>query len=219
MLSLQVADWLDISDRGSERTRAGMVSGLFGKVGDLWRARKIAQAERRGDVVDGWTDALKFFLELGRDLIPDQDREIPRDILGLLAFAWAARADQKAAYDPHLLLREIRGRAWLGYTDTPALVAQIRADVPRSDTGRRMIAFFEELSAKRSTYLFLPVVSRIDRHQSRSGEPAIGALRLDGLLERHPRRDISHLQPRGPLPAVKATRASASSRTIGSAST
>lgn len=168
-----------------------MVSLSVGKVSDLWRARRIAQAERRGDVVDGWSDSLKFFLELAGDLIPEAEREIPRDLLGLLAYAWAARADRNAAYDPHALLGEIRARAWLGYADTPVLVAQIRADLARSDTGRRMAAFFEELASKRSAYLFLPVVSRIDQHQSGAGPLAEGALRLDGLAQRYAHLTLS----------------------------
>ncbi|TPE48409.1 hypothetical protein [Amaricoccus solimangrovi] len=63
------------------------------------------------------------------------------------------------------------------------LVALIRRDLPRAETGARMVAFFEELAEARSTYLFLPVVSGIDAHQG--GDAAgPGALRLDGLADR-----------------------------------
>lgn len=47
-----------------------------------------------------------------------------------------------------------------------------------------MIAFFEELAEARSTYLFLPVVSRIDAHQGSGDALPLGTLRLDGLTDR-----------------------------------
>ena len=40
-----------------------------------------------------------------------------------------------------------------------------RRDLPRAEGIARMAEYFAELRAKRSTYLFLPIVSRIDRHQ------------------------------------------------------
>lgn len=43
-----------------------------------------------------------------------------------------------------------------------------------------MVAYVEELAQKRSSYLFLPVVARIDRHQA-AEVPA--SLRLDGVMD------------------------------------
>lgn len=150
-----------------------------------WTERaRLRRLERRGDVVTGWAESLRFFLQLSRDLIPGEEREISRDLFGLLAYTWAAQAGL-GAYDPHQLLKSIRTRAWLGYADTPALVAMTRAELPHADSGRRMVAFFEELAEKRSTYLFLPVVSRIDCHQNGGGPLPIGALHLDGLADRY----------------------------------
>ena len=104
-------------------------------------------------------------LYLARELIPEDDREISRDLFTLLAYAWSAAAEKRRPYDPFDVLRALRDRAWLGYADTPALIAQIRRDLPRAAAAARMADYFEELVAKRSTYLFLPIVSRIDRHQ------------------------------------------------------
>ncbi|WP_299656738.1 hypothetical protein [uncultured Jannaschia sp.] len=73
------------------------------------------------------------------------------------------------------------------------LLAERRTLLPRGATGARMVAFFEELAAKRSTYLFLPVVSRIDRHQSEGGRLPIGALKVDGLADRHADRNYGQI--------------------------
>jgi hypothetical protein len=140
----------------------------------------------RGDLVAGWADALQLLLDLGEDLLPGTHHEIPRDLFGLLAYSWAAQASPEGgSYDPRPILVEIRRRAWAGYADLPSLLALIRADLPRGATGRHMVAFFEELSAKQATYLFLPIVAAIDRHQSGDGPITPGSLEVDGLTERN----------------------------------
>ncbi len=48
-----------------------------------------------------------------------------------------------------------------------------------------MTAFFRELAEKRSTFLFLPIVSRIDCNQAKEAAVPPGRLKVDGLLERH----------------------------------
>jgi hypothetical protein len=126
----------------------------------LWRMG------RRGDAL---IDAQMFWdgvTALAQELMPDPEWELPRDLFGLLAYAWAVRADKHEQLDPFILLPVIRERAWLGYMKAPALVAEIRAELPRADTGRLIAMYFEELAAKRCTYLFLPCVSRIDQHQA-----------------------------------------------------
>lgn len=146
--------------------------------------QRLRRAESRGDVVSDRTGVLRFILELGEELIPDAAREIPRDLFGLLAFSWAVRAGEAQVGDAHALLKEVRRRAWLGYSDPGALIELIRSELPRSDVGRRMVAYFGELADKHSTYMFLPVVSRIDRHQSAAPAAALGSLRLDGVTGR-----------------------------------
>ena len=131
-----------------------------------WRERaRLRHLARRGDAVLGAQQFWDGILYLARELIPEDDREISRDLFTLLAYAWGAAADKRRPYDPFDVLRALRDRAWLGYADTPALIAQIRHDLPRAAAATRMADYFEELVAKRSTYFFLPIVSRIDRHQ------------------------------------------------------
>lgn len=65
------------------------------------------------------------------------------------------RGPSRRIFSPHAVLREIRERAWLGYTDMATFVALIRRDLPQAETGARMVAFFEELAEARSIYLFL----------------------------------------------------------------
>ncbi len=120
---------------------------------------------RRGDAMLGAQEFWDGILYLSRELIPEDDREISRDLFALIAYSWAVAAGKGRSYDPFDVLRVIRDRAWLGYADTPALVAQVRHDLPRAEVAGRMADYFGELAAKRGTYLFLPVVSRIDRHQ------------------------------------------------------
>lgn len=150
----------------------------------LFERQRLRRAESRGDVVSDRTGDLRLILELGEALIPDAAREIPRDLFGLLAFSWAVHAGEAQIGDAHALLKEVRRRAWLGYSDPDALIALVRSDLPRSDVSRRMVAYFGELAAKRSTYMFLPVVSRIDHHQSATSAAALGSLRLDGITGR-----------------------------------
>lgn len=124
-------------------------------------------------------------LDLGEDLIPGSERELSRDLYGLLVYAWAAQADRGAVFHAHDVLRWVRAQVWRGYADMPALLQEIRTALPRGETGARMLAFFKELAGKRSTSLFLPVVSRIDRHQGGEGPLPLAALRVDGLADRH----------------------------------
>jgi len=131
-----------------------------------WRERaRLRHLARRGDAVLGAQQFWDGILYLAREVIPEDDREISRDLFTVLAYAWSAAAEKRRPYDPFDVLRALRDRAWLGYADTPALIAQIRHDLPRAAAATRMADYFEELVAKRSTYFFLPIVSRIDRHQ------------------------------------------------------
>ncbi len=120
---------------------------------------------RRGDAMLGTQEFWDGILYLSRELIPEDDREISRDLFALIVYSWAVAAEKGRSYDPFNVLRIVRDHAWLGYADTPALVAQVRRDLPRAKAAERMADYFDELAAKHGTYLFLPVVSRIDRHQ------------------------------------------------------
>lgn len=134
----------------------------FKRIRDRARMRHLA---RRGDAILGAQEFWDAITYLSRELIPEDEREISRDLFTLIAYAWGVAAERGCSYDPFDVLRVIRDRAWLGYADTPALIEQVRRDLPRAEMAGRMTAYFDELDAKRSTYLFLPIVSRIDRHQ------------------------------------------------------
>jgi hypothetical protein len=132
----------------------------------LFDAIRLRWMVRRGDAL---IDAQAFWdgvIYLVQELMPEPEWEMPRDLFCLLAYAWAVRAGEHGQHDPFAILRQIRNGAWLGYVKTPALVAEIRATLPRADAGRRMALYFEELAAKHGTYLFLPCVSRVDQHQA-----------------------------------------------------
>lgn len=147
---------------------------------DLKRMRERARLRhlaRRGDAMLGAQQFWDGIFYLARDLLPEDEREISRDLFALIAYSWAIAADKDHPHDPFDILRVIRDRAWLGYADTPALIAQVRSDLPRAEVAGLMAAYFGEMAAKQSTYLFLPVVSRIDRHQ-------IGPLPLRLKLDR-----------------------------------
>src|SRR6202034_3160620 len=114
----------------------------------LFNAIRLRRMVRRGDAL---IDAEVFWdgvTYLAQDLMPEPEWEMSRDLFCLLAYAWAVRADKHVQYDPFVILRHIRDRAWLGYVQTPALVAEIRVALPRADAGRRMALYFEELAAK-----------------------------------------------------------------------
>ena len=135
---------------------------------DLKRMRERAHFRhlaRRGDAMLGAQEFWDGIFYLSREPIPEDDREISRDLFALITYAWAVAAGKGGTYDPFDVLRTIRDRAWLGYADTPALIAQVRRDLPRADVAGGMASYFGELATKHGTYLFLPVVSRIDRHQ------------------------------------------------------
>lgn len=164
------------------------------------------ERERRGDLVAAWSEDLLHVLELGAELIPGAAYEIPRDLFGLLGYVWAAREKPDEIYSPHAVLREVRERAWLGYADMPALIDLIRRDLPRAETGARMVAFFEELAKARSTYLFLPVVARIDAHQGGGAALGLGSLRLDDLADRWRQSGAAQLAAAAFAAAPEATR-------------
>lgn len=134
----------------------------FKRIRDRTRMWHLA---RRGDAILGAQEFWDAITYLSRELIPENEREISRDLFTLIAYAWGVAAEKGRSYDPFDVLRVIRDRAWLGYADTPALIEQVRRDLPHAEVAGRMAAYFGELDAKRSTYLFLPIVSRVDRHQ------------------------------------------------------
>lgn len=154
-------------------------------IGDWMRRRRLRRLERRGDVVAHWSNEAQALLDLGEDLIPGPERELSRDLYGLLVYAWAAQADRGAVFHAFDALRWVRTQACQGYANTAALLQEIRTALPRGETAERMVAFFSELAEKRSTYLFLPVVSRIDQHQGGEGPLPSAALRVDRLANRH----------------------------------
>ena len=160
---------------------------------DWLKWQRLRRLERRGDVVLSWSDEAQALVDLGQDLIPDPARELSRDLYGLLVYAWAAQADRGAAFDAHDVLAQVRAQAWRGYADMPTLLQEIRTALPRGQTGERMVAFFSELAEKRSTFVFLPVVSCIDRHQDETGPLTPGSLRVDGLTDRQADRHYGQL--------------------------
>jgi hypothetical protein len=134
------------------------------------RPRDEAELRRiagRGEaLLDRAVDAA-LLLELPADLIPDF--ELPRDLFELLMFLDQAQRQGTAsdgAQDAYAVLRMIRAQAWQGYTAPLELAAHVRRQLPTSDVARLFGLYCEELAAKHSAYLFLPIVSRIDRHQA-----------------------------------------------------
>jgi hypothetical protein len=79
----------------------------------------------------------------------------------------------------------------MGYADTPALVQAIRTEWPRSQGIARMARYFEEITGKRSAYLFLPAVSRIERHQANRSPPA--TLKLDAAHDEFGRTSVGSI--------------------------
>lgn len=146
----------------------------------LVNSLRLRRMERSGEVL---IDAEAFwdsFGTLAENLIPGRDSEISRDLFGILAFEWGVRAEKGVVHDPFDILRHIRDQAWLGYSDMPALLRMTRDAFPESVTRQRLLRYFEELLVKRGTYLFLPIVSRIERHQA---GPLPASLQLDTLME------------------------------------
>jgi hypothetical protein len=137
--------------------------------------------ERRGDLIRGTEQFWELVSNLAGDLMPGPEREIPRDLFTMLAFVWAIQAEKGVPHDPYALLRHVRDRAWQGYADTGRLAEVIQQELPRSQGAVRMARYFEEIAAKRSAYLFLPIVSRVDRHQAKQRPPE--RLELDALGE------------------------------------
>ena len=111
---------------------------------DLKRMRERAHFRhlaRRGDAMLGAQEFWDGILYLSRELIPEDEREISRDLFALIAYSWAVAAGKRGTYDPFDVLRTIRDRAWLGYADTPALIAQVRRDLPRAEVAGRMASY------------------------------------------------------------------------------
>ena len=154
------------------------LSSLFQRLKAAWTRRRTraavsAQVER-GDAILDPSPEIRLLLELPGDFLPDDARELARDLFGLLLFLeMASRPEQRNAdiKDGDALLDRIRGSAWQGYWETAALTDYIRARHPRSDVARRFILYCNELAEKRSTYFFLAVVARIDRHQANTAIP------------------------------------------------
>lgn len=137
--------------------------------------------EKRGEVVLNERELWDFIKTLTSDILPDIRHEFSRNLFQILAFWWAVQADKRAERDPYQILRHIRGTAWQAYTDMPATLENIRKDFPDSPTRKGIISFFEEIKRKGSAYLFLPVVSSIDRHQT-PGLPPV--FQIDDLTHR-----------------------------------
>jgi hypothetical protein len=129
--------------------------------------------ERRGDLLLGSPQFWDSITTLAQDLLPDPERAISRDLFVMLAYVWAIQARRDVLHDPYTLLRHIHDRAWLGYTDTPALIQAIRRERPQARSIARMGRYFEEIAAKHCAYLFLPAVSRIERHQAKPPPPMV----------------------------------------------
>ena len=60
---------------------------------DWMKWQRLRRLERRGDVVLRWSEEAQALLDLGGDLIPE--RELSRDLYGLLVYAWATGAAQE----------------------------------------------------------------------------------------------------------------------------
>lgn len=150
-------------------------SSLFERLKTLWarrqaRAAVSAQVER-GDAIIDPSPEIRLLLELPSDFIPDDARELARDLFGLLLFLemTPAPAGQNAtAQDSYALLGRVRASAWQGYWGAEALGRQVSTRYPGSDVAQRFALYCDELAKKRSTYLFLPVVAGIDRHQAKA---------------------------------------------------
>jgi len=146
----------------------------------LVNSLRLRRMERSGEALLEAEPFWDSFGTLAEDLIPGRDNEISRDLFGILAFEWGVRAKKGVVHDPFEVLGHIRDQAWLGYSDMPALLEMTREAFPASASRRRLLGYFEELLAKRGTYLFLPIVSRIERHQA---GPLPASLELDTLME------------------------------------
>ncbi len=140
---------------------------------------KLWRMQRRGDAV---VDAKSFFdamIDLADEIIQEQPSEIPRDLFIMLAYVFAAK-ERGQSRDHFEILRHIRERAWVGYKNAPALGALIVTELPRSEGAVRMKRYFEEIAEKRGSFLFLPAVFGVDRHQ---GKPLPDRLLIDGVFD------------------------------------
>lgn len=168
-----------------------MILEPFRRLRDALRARRL---ERCGDLVRGPGEFWSLLRDLAGDLMPGPEREIPRDLFLLLAAAWSATAPRETAHDPATVLRHVRDNAWLGYADTQRLIDGLREELPRSEGAARMALYFGEIAAKGCTHLFLPIVSRADRH--RAVRPPPPRLLLDALGEEWAWRSLGQVARR-----------------------
>ena len=151
---------------------------------------KIWRMQRRGDAL---VDVKPFFdsmIDLADEIVQEPQSEIPRDLFIMLAYVFTAKEGQGEANGHFEILRHIRDRAWLGYKDAPALGALIVSELPRSEGAVRMKRYFEEIAAKRGSFLFLPAVFGVDRHQ---GKPLPNPLLIDGIFDELGHMKAAHL--------------------------
>ena len=141
---------------------------------------RLRRLERRGEIVRGTAGLWDFIEPLVYDLLPSEEHEVSRDLFLLLAGnLWAKTRKTKIEPDSHEILVRIREQAWLAYTNMPELIGGIRSEFPKSKNIAGQLRYFEEISDKGCRYLFLPIVSRIARHQAPGPIPA--ALMLDEI--------------------------------------
>jgi len=141
---------------------------------------RLRRLERRGEIVRGTAGLWDFVEPLAHDLMPREEHEVSRDLFLLLAGnLWAKTRKTKVELDSHEILVRIRAEAWLAYTNMPELIGGLRAEFPNSKNIADQLRYFEEISDKGCRYLFLPIVSRIARHQAPGPIPAV--LKLDKI--------------------------------------
>jgi len=141
---------------------------------------RLRRLERRGEIVRGTAGLWDFVEPLVHDLMPREEHEVSRDLFLLLAGnLWAKTRKTKVELDSHEILVRIREGAWLAYTNMPELIRGLRSEFPDSKNIAGQLRYFEEISDKGCRYLFLPIVSRIARHQASGPIPAV--LMLDKI--------------------------------------
>ncbi len=141
---------------------------------------RLRRLERRGEIVRGTAGLWDFVEPLAHDLMPREEHEVSRDLFLLLAGnLWAKTQKTKVELDSHEILVRIREGAWLAYTNMPELIGGLRAEFPNSKNIADQLRYFEEISDKGCRYLFLPIVSRIARHQAPGPIPPV--LKLDKI--------------------------------------
>lgn len=169
----------------------------------LFENLNLYRLKRRGEAVANDPAFWNLIDSLTTDLLPGKTNEIPRDLFRILAFWWAVTAQKGVEYEPYDSLLFIREKAWLGYTNMPEMLKCVRTDFSASPSRERILNYFDELAEKQSTYLFLPVVSSIDRHQASATEPP---LLVDDIMPRIGSGTVGSLVQQAFLLAPGATR-------------